>query len=174
MLCSLLDILFAYAFDHRTTLGEPTVESAWTVSKLSITLSWLDTPTSVKDAIINCLHRALTYPVFRNWNLACRVVQDVHTLLKLGRRAILRALLTVRRILQRDECRQYLNTLYIEPYAVWIQGVDEATLTAVAHEMELYKPDKNDIRWDLAEIESVAQSDGFRPEEDAECAKVLL
>ena len=39
--------------------------------------------------------------------------------------------------------------------------------------MEKYKPNKNDIRWDLAEIESVAQSDGFRPEEDNERAKVL-
>lgn len=40
-LLSLVDILYAYAYNHRTTLGESTVESAWTINKLSSTLSWL-------------------------------------------------------------------------------------------------------------------------------------
>jgi protein SHQ1 len=37
---SLVDIVFAYAYNHRTTLGENSVESAWTINKLSATLSW--------------------------------------------------------------------------------------------------------------------------------------
>lgn len=37
---SLVDIMFAYAYNHRTTLGENSVESAWTINKLSPTLSW--------------------------------------------------------------------------------------------------------------------------------------
>ncbi len=41
-LLSLVDLVFAYAYDHRTTLGEPSVESAWTVARLSATLSWLE------------------------------------------------------------------------------------------------------------------------------------
>ena len=40
-LYSLVDILFAFAYTHRTTLGEDNVESPWTVNKLSATLSWL-------------------------------------------------------------------------------------------------------------------------------------
>jgi SHQ1 protein len=38
----LLDILFAYVYDHLLNDGEATVESAWTISKLSASLSWLD------------------------------------------------------------------------------------------------------------------------------------
>lgn len=37
---SLVDIVFAWAYNHRTTLGDYTVESAWTLNKLSATLSW--------------------------------------------------------------------------------------------------------------------------------------
>jgi len=42
-LYSLLDILYAYIYDHRTTDGEPTCESPWTISILSPTLSWFET-----------------------------------------------------------------------------------------------------------------------------------
>ena len=38
----LVDILYAYAYNHRTTEGENTVESAWTMCKLSATLSWFE------------------------------------------------------------------------------------------------------------------------------------
>lgn len=37
---NLVDILFASCYNHRTTLGENTVESCWTINKLSSTLSW--------------------------------------------------------------------------------------------------------------------------------------
>lgn len=42
VLLGLADVLFAYAYDHRTTGGEPTVESGWTVAVLSPLLSWLE------------------------------------------------------------------------------------------------------------------------------------
>lgn len=37
---SMIDILFASCYNCRTTLGENTVESGWTVNKLSSTLCW--------------------------------------------------------------------------------------------------------------------------------------
>lgn len=39
-LYSMVDILFASCYNYRTTLGENTVESSWTINKLSSTLSW--------------------------------------------------------------------------------------------------------------------------------------
>ena len=42
-LCGLVDILFAYCYDTRTTDGEHNVESAWTIIRLSSTFSWLGT-----------------------------------------------------------------------------------------------------------------------------------
>lgn len=38
----LVDILYAYAYDTRTTMGDHTVESWWTISRLSSTLAWFD------------------------------------------------------------------------------------------------------------------------------------
>lgn len=38
----LVDLLYAWAYNHRVTLGENCVESAWNVAKISATLSWLD------------------------------------------------------------------------------------------------------------------------------------
>ena len=38
----IVDILFAYAYDYRTTEGDRSVESGWTINKLSSTLSWLE------------------------------------------------------------------------------------------------------------------------------------
>lgn len=40
-LFGMVDILFASCYNHRTTLGEHTVESGWTINKLSSTLCWL-------------------------------------------------------------------------------------------------------------------------------------
>lgn len=42
LLLSLVDILFGSCYNHRTTLGENTVESSWTINKLSSTLSWFE------------------------------------------------------------------------------------------------------------------------------------
>ena len=42
LLLGVVDVLFAYVYDHQTTQGEPTVESAWTLSTLSATLSWME------------------------------------------------------------------------------------------------------------------------------------
>jgi protein SHQ1 len=40
VLYSMVDILFASCYNCRTTLGENTVESCWSINKLSSTLSW--------------------------------------------------------------------------------------------------------------------------------------
>ena len=37
----MLDILYAYAYNHRTVMGENNVESSWTIAKISSSLSWL-------------------------------------------------------------------------------------------------------------------------------------
>lgn len=38
----LVDILLAYCYDMRTTMSDPSVESAWAIAKISGTLSWLE------------------------------------------------------------------------------------------------------------------------------------
>ncbi|KAL7516876.1 hypothetical protein ACHAWX_001849, partial [Stephanocyclus meneghinianus] len=55
ILLHLSDILFAYAYDHRTTDGDPTVESSWTVMILSPTLSWLEYYNPPYDDIVDVM-----------------------------------------------------------------------------------------------------------------------
>uniref|UniRef100_A0A0P4WGY2 Protein SHQ1 homolog n=1 Tax=Scylla olivacea TaxID=85551 RepID=A0A0P4WGY2_SCYOL len=80
----LADILYAWCYNHRITLGENSVESAWNVAKLSSTLSWLDSFTSLKDVAVSSIRRSLTFPLVRNWLLAQQVLKDTAHVLSLG------------------------------------------------------------------------------------------
>lgn len=78
----LLELLLAQAYDHRTTLGEPTVESAWTISVLSRSLVVGCLPSSqaedsASSVLVGSMRRQLSYPLYRNWKLSIKVAQDV-------------------------------------------------------------------------------------------------
>lgn len=123
LLFGLLDILFAYVYDHIMTDGDPTIESSWAVCILSSTLSWLDTfhDASLELVVRHCIRRALVYPYLRNYELALYCWNQVLCILKHGRRCIVRCLLQVRGILNKSECHYLGNRLYIDPYLAWIQ-----------------------------------------------------
>jgi protein SHQ1 len=136
VILGMLDVLAAFAYDHRTTSGEPTVrrlqgramdcirqehsrtylplptpqvESCWTITTLSPSLSWLESyvvspeepPVTPRAVLVTFVRRCLTYPYLRRWDLAMRVVGDVGTILSKGRRAVLRCLLKVGRLVGR-------------------------------------------------------------------------
>ena len=169
-MCTLVDILFAYAYDVRTTLGEGSVESPWTIVKLSSSLCWLDPSRDLADVVSTSLHRSLAYPLYRSWNLSVKVLTDVAEILSLGRRAVLSSFLDIRRILQGDECKQYHNTLFIEPFCVWVQSVPDTAFEDLARELRCILPPNKDqiIRWRLKEWEEIARTDGFSPEANSE------
>uniref|UniRef100_A0A672NVG9 Protein SHQ1 homolog n=1 Tax=Sinocyclocheilus grahami TaxID=75366 RepID=A0A672NVG9_SINGR len=80
----LVDIILAYVYDVRTTEGEHNVESAWTIRKLSGTLSWLETYHSVQDVLVSCGRRTLCYPLYRHFSLITRAVKDVACIFQSG------------------------------------------------------------------------------------------
>ncbi|CAN0340447.1 unnamed protein product, partial [Ectocarpus sp. 13 AM-2016] len=96
VLLGLADILFAYAYDHRTTTGDATVESPWTVAVLSPLLSWLEVCARVRtDVALAGIRRSLIFPYLRVWELGALVARDVRDILAAGKRCILRCLLQV-------------------------------------------------------------------------------
>lgn len=123
LLLGLIDILFAYVYDHIMTDGEPTIESSWTVCILSSTLSWLDDfhGDSLERVMRHAIRRALIYPYLRNYELALYCWNQVCSILKEGRRCIIRCLLQVRTILEKSECHYLGNRLHVDPYLAWIQ-----------------------------------------------------
>lgn len=80
----LVQLLFALSYDERTNEGDPTVESGWTIAKLSRSLSASTLPHSqassleaaVATTLVGCMRRALTVPLYRHWQLAVACVDD--------------------------------------------------------------------------------------------------
>ncbi|XP_052780124.1 protein SHQ1 homolog [Mya arenaria] len=153
----LVDIMFAYVYNHRTTEGENQCESGWTVSKLSSTLSWLEVFTNLQDVLVSSYRRALCYPLFRNWKLCTKIQQDLVTIFRLGRRRLLKCLLEIRNILLDQDCRYVLNDLYITDYCVWIQSASSKRLESLADAIEKTVVSKADVDLDLVEVERIAK-----------------
>jgi protein SHQ1 len=158
LLLGLVDLLFGYAYDVRTTLGDATVESGWTICKLSAQLSWLDELRTLDDVWRSAMRRALTYPLYRNWSLAAKVWKDVKVILKLGRRAILRAVLSIRHTLERSDQRRLLARVFMDDYCVWVQRVDDEQLRALTRDILPVEPQKAGLFEciDLTEVEAYA------------------
>ena len=140
LLLSLTDVLFAYAYDHRTTGAEPTVESSWTVMILSPSLSWLENYNSPYDTLEEVLQwslrRSLIYPYLRSYTLARKVVDDVSLIVKGGRRIVIRCLLQLHRVMEKSESHYLFNKLYIDPLIGWMQQAEENEVQLFGREIE--------------------------------------
>ena len=161
-LCGLLDLLFAYAYDVRTTGGEPTVESGWTIRHLSSVLSYLDAFDTVRDVALACTRRSLCYPLIRHLGLSRTVLADVSALLRLGRPAVLRALLDVRGTVQAGGEHGYLlNRIWLDDYLVWLQQLNPKWLTKLAEKLdaETVSVSRETVGWPLAAYEELALED---------------
>lgn len=146
----LVDLLFAVCFDFRINCGESNVESAHNITRISSTLSWLESyknmskdsgkeggedesdSTDVLTVIITCCKRAMIYPYIRHWKLARKVLVDIAKILFLGKRMILKVFISLHNIFERTEMHYILNKLYVTDYCVWIQSVSDESLLALA------------------------------------------
>jgi len=138
---SLTDILFAYAYDHRTTDGDPTVESSWTVMILSPSLSWLENYNPPYDTVVDIvrwnIRRSLIYPYLRSYNLAMKIAEDVRQIVNGGRRTIIRCLLQLHKIMEMSESHYLFNKMYIDPLIGWVQLCEENEVQTFGKEMEV-------------------------------------
>ncbi|KAL3851863.1 hypothetical protein ACJMK2_015564 [Sinanodonta woodiana] len=153
----LVDIMFAYAYDHRTTEGENNVESGWTICKLSSTLSWLECFSNLEDVSLSCMRRSLCYPLFRHWGLSQAVLQDVRQIFKLGQKKLLKCLLDIHRIMIDLDCHYILNDLYITDYCVWIQSASKKRIESLSVALEKLNVEKDSMGFDIVELETAAR-----------------
>jgi len=80
--------------------------------------------------------RSLCLPLYRNWKLSEKVLEDVIFVLKKGHTLILQCLLAVRAAFIDGENRYILNDLYINDYCVWIQYASQKKLNALVEYIE--------------------------------------
>ncbi|XP_017574074.1 protein SHQ1 homolog [Pygocentrus nattereri] len=153
----LVDIILAYVYDVRTTEGEHNVESAWTIRKLSGTLSWLETYHSVQEVLVSFGRRVLCYPLYRHFSLITTAVKDAAHIFQCGKACILKCLLAVHKIFRENEPAYILNDLYITDYCIWIQRVKSKHVVALADPLRKAKLHKDHLDLELAILEEAAE-----------------
>ncbi len=162
-LYSLLDILFAYAYELRTTEGEFNVESSWTIATLSSTLTGFVHFDNLLDVVKSAVRRSLCYPLYRRWDLVVKVEEDVKEILKSGVKSVLRCLLDVHRIFATaGDFRYILNDLYITDYCVWLQSLEESRLSFLLIELSEIHLTKADVHFGLEDLEMLAAMESLK------------
>ncbi|XP_065829745.1 protein SHQ1 homolog isoform X2 [Oscarella lobularis] len=152
----LVDILFAYCYNHRITEGENTVESSWTVAKLSPLLSWLHNCASLRETSVACCRRSLIYPLHRHFGLTLRILEDLKRTFDAGRPQIVKCLLELHFMVERAESRQLLNELYLTDYCIWAQTASRKKFQKISEKLAKISISRADLDLDLEELESVA------------------
>jgi protein SHQ1 len=177
LLLGLVDILFAYVYDHIVTDGDPTVESAWNITLLSPSLSWLEDwmpEDSVQTVTASSIRRALIYPYIRNYEFAVYMMTQVTAILRQGIRCVVRCLLKTRTILDRSEMFYLGNKLFLDPYLAWVQAhatTLPAKLVSLAESVEKVLLDdglKGALAFDLVRIEATAREEGDEDSSESE------
>ncbi|XP_026855476.2 protein SHQ1 homolog isoform X2 [Electrophorus electricus] len=152
----LLDIVLAYVYDVRTTNGEHNVESAWTIRKLSGTLSWLETYHSVHEVLVSFGRRVLCYPLHRHFSLIMAAMRDTAHIFQCGKACVLKCLLAVHKVFRENEPAYILNDLYITDYCVWIQRAKSRHVVALAEPLRTAKLRKEHLDLELDILEEAA------------------
>ncbi|XP_012216129.1 protein SHQ1 homolog [Linepithema humile] len=157
---NLFDILFASCYNHRTTLGENTVESSWTINKLSSTLSWFQTFTSIDEVITACFRRSLCYPLFRSWELSVKIFEDVKKVFALGKKYIIKRFCEIYELFNNSyEPRYILNELYIKHFLIWLQKSPKSLIDSFHSILnDKTPPNKASLGLELVELETAAYS----------------
>jgi len=169
---SLTDILFTYAYDHRTTDGDPTVESSWTVMILSTSMAWLENYNppydTVADVVRWSIRRSLVYPYLRSYTLARKIVEDVCLIFKGGRRTIIRCLLQLHRIMEKSESHYLFNKLYTDPLIGWVQRCEENEVQQFGREVEDLMNDPDLLGKQYLDLDLVEREKSFFDYEEEE------
>ncbi|NXU14849.1 SHQ1 protein, partial [Pardalotus punctatus] len=152
----LIDILLAYCYEICVNEGDRNVESSWNIRKLSATLCWLESFSSIHDVLVSFGRRVLCYPLYRHFGLVTRACSDTVMLLQLGKAAVLKCLLDIHKIFMESDPAYILNDLFITDYCIWIQKVKSKKLAALCESLQKTTLSKSHMGLELEELEAAA------------------
>ncbi|XP_063021098.1 protein SHQ1 homolog [Melospiza melodia melodia] len=152
----LIDILLAYCYETRVNEGDKNVESSWNIRKLSATLCWLESFSSIHDVLVSFGRRVLCYPLFRHFELVTCALSDTVMILQLGKAAVLKCLLDIHKIFMESDPAYILNDLFITDYCIWIQKVKSKKLAALCESLQKTTLSKSQMGLELEELEAAA------------------
>ena len=181
---NIIDILFGYIYNCLVTEYENSSESGWTINKLSSTLSCLMDfdlnyysqsneisfnilNETIENLIISSYRRMLIYPLYRNIKICQKVKYIIVKILENGRFCVLKCLLKIKNIFDRNEPRFLLNIIYIDPLIKWIQNyADDKIFEIIKEEMIKININKGQLKLDLETFEKDYLSQIQEMEED--------
>uniref|UniRef100_A0A665UGM8 Protein SHQ1 homolog n=1 Tax=Echeneis naucrates TaxID=173247 RepID=A0A665UGM8_ECHNA len=152
----LADILLPYSYEMRSTEGEHNVESPWTIRKLSGTLCWLETYSSLQEVLVSFGRRVLCYPLHRHFALVSSALSDTAKIFQSGKACVLKCLLDIHKVFRENDPAYILNDLYLTDYCIWIQRVKSKKVTAFAGLLQKASLQKKDLELELEELEEAA------------------
>jgi protein SHQ1 len=127
-LMEMTDILFAFCYENRVMDDDLSAESAFTINRLSSVLCCHAVDKALNDVIKHSFKRALGYPLIRHYDMAKKTLQDLVGILSLGKKAILRIFLRIKRLFDSSDPRYLLNNLYINNFCWFIQNIEDQNL----------------------------------------------
>lgn len=142
-----VSLLFAYHFDLRETVGDHTIESAWTIGKLTPQFACLDSQIAIpgeqtkenflKSTVITSIRRALSFPLHRNYKLVSKVWDDVYYNLRGGKRLVLKSLLDLKELFRYHDVYYVYDKIWLEDLCSWIisDQVTEGMIRNLAHDL---------------------------------------
>ncbi|KAJ6590877.1 SHQ1-domain-containing protein [Mycena sp. CBHHK59/15] len=192
---TLVTILFSYAYEMRTTLGDPTPESAWDICSLTPAFSALDPPpygpstippstpslVDLASTLTQSYRRCLSFPLYRSFILAEACRTDVAELFLLGKRTIVRCLLETKFVLEHHEVYYVYSKIWLEDFCVWVQAhANDDVLRELGTALNSLRVSKTSIGWDLDileaathEVEERESDSDDESEDEAEVARQL-
>jgi len=173
----ILSLLFSYQYDLRENEGEHTIESAWTVGKLTPQIVFLDSQIVVDNqdnliraALITSIRRALSYPYHRNFNLCIKALDDVYYNLRGGKRIVLKSLLAVKELFRYHDVYYVYDKIWMEDLCTWLisDEVTEGMIRNLAHDMrKVYTQlKKTDITFEKLDDSAMEHDAGEETNED--------
>lgn len=127
----LLELLFSTLYDARTTQGDASVESAWTIAALSRSLVASSFPLrsgGVKGTLRESYRRALTRPLYRCWDLNGAIARDAEEVLLRGRKSVVDVVQSALQLLREsgDEAMRVYVKDAVGPLSEWLKSSEEA------------------------------------------------
>ncbi|XP_054640900.1 protein SHQ1 homolog isoform X2 [Dunckerocampus dactyliophorus] len=153
---SLVDILLAYSYEVRSTEGDYNVEAPWTIRKLSGTLCWLETYSSLQEVLVSFGRRVLCYPLYRHFAMVSAAIRDTALMLQSGKACVLKCLLDIHKVFRQNDPAYILNDLYTTDYCIWIQRIKSQKLPALAATLQKASLEKKDLDLEIEELEEAA------------------
>lgn len=143
---TIICLLFSYCYEIRSFQGETTIESAWTIGKMSPQISCLDSQliqsnnetekNMIKIILITMSRRALGYPLYRHFELIKKSWFDVYWILRCGKRAVLKVLLAIRELFRKHDIYYVYCKILLDDLCAWAlrdDGCNDIVLRNLSH-----------------------------------------